>query len=184
MFEKVETKISGAFILKPKVFKDERGLFYESWNELTFKDLNLDCNFVQDNCSRSVKNVLRGLHYQVGKSAQGKLVGVTFGTVFDVFVDLRINSPTYGKWDGYILSTEDYQKIWIPPGCAHGFYVLSDVAEFTYKCTNFYEPKNDRSLIWNDPTVCINWPFQTEIELLMSKKDKEALPFHECEKYE
>lgn len=179
-----KTKIEGAYLLRPKVFGDSRGFFFESWNQETFSELGINCNFVQDNCSRSSRYVLRGLHYQVGESAQGKLVGVMSGEVFDVFVDLRKNSPTYGQWDGYLLSTYQHDRLWIPPGCAHGFLVVSEKADFVYKCTNYYDPKSDRSLIWNDPTIDIKWPLPKNVIPALSNKDAQALTFDQCEKYD
>lgn len=179
-----KTRIEGAYLLRPKVFGDSRGFFFESWNQETFSELGINYNFVQDNCSRSSRYVLRGLHYQVGESAQGKLVGVMSGEVFDVFVDLRKSSPTYGQWDGYLLSTHQHDRLWIPPGCAHGFLVVSEKADFVYKCTNYYDPKSDRSLIWNDPTIDIKWPLPKNIMPALSNKDAQALTFEQCEKYE
>lgn len=182
--QRFDTRIHGAYLLRPKVFGDKRGHFFESWNKRTFQEIELDVEFVQDNCSRSSKHVLRGLHYQVGKFAQGKLVGVTSGEVFDVFVDLRKDSPTYGKWDGYILSTHQHDRLWIPPGCAHGFLTLTETADFVYKCTNYYDPSSDRSLIWNDQTINIKWPISKNILPSLSKKDEQGLIFEHCEKYE
>jgi dTDP-4-dehydrorhamnose 3,5-epimerase len=182
--QRFDTNIYGAYLIRPKVFGDSRGYFFESWNKKTFKEIGLNVDFVQDNCSRSSKHVLRGLHYQIGDSVQGKLVGVTSGEVFDVFVDLRKDSPTFGKWDGYTLSTHQHDRLWIPPGCAHGFFTLTETADFTYKCTNYYDPTSDRSLIWNDPDIEIYWPLGKNIVPSLSKKDSEALSFKECEKYE
>lgn len=182
--QRFDTRIEGAYLLRPKVFGDSRGYFFESWNKKLFQDIGIDGEFVQDNCSKSSRYVLRGLHYQTGDSAQGKLVGVTFGEVFDVFVDLRKNSPTFGKWDGYILSTHQHDRLWIPAGCAHGFLVLSESADFTYKCTNYYDPKSERSLIWNDPTIGILWPIPKDVIPSLSKKDLDGLKFEDCEKYE
>jgi len=138
---------------------------------------------VQDNHSRSSKGVLRGLHYQLGDAAQGKLVWVTSGTVFDVIVDLRRSSPSFGAWDGYVLNTETHDRLYVPPGCAHGFLVLSDVADFHYKVSMPYRPDMDRSLRWNDPELAIEWPIEIGIEPLVSPKDAAAATFAECEKY-
>jgi dTDP-4-dehydrorhamnose 3,5-epimerase len=182
--QRFDTNIHGAYLLRPKVFGDNRGYFFEGWNENTFKKIEVDYKFVQDNCSKSSRYVLRGLHYQVGDSAQGKLVGVTSGEVFDVFVDLRKNSPTFGKWDGYILSTHQHDRLWIPAGCAHGFLVLSESADFSYKCTNYYDPKSERTLMWDDPTVGIHWPIPKNVTPFLSKKDALGLSFENCEKYE
>ena len=181
--QRFDTNVHGAYLIRPKVFGDSRGYFFESWNKKTFKEIGLDVEFVQDNCSKSSKHVLRGLHYQIGSSAQGKLVGVASGEVFDVFVDLRKDSPTFGKWDGYVLSTHQHDRLWVPPGCAHGFLTLTETADFVYKCTNYYDPSSDRSLIWNDPDVGVLWPLGKNLPLL-SEKDSKALSFKKCEKYE
>ena len=181
--KKIPTKIHDAWLLKPKVFGDARGFFMETWNRDTFRDAGLDIDFVQDNHSRSAKHVLRGLHYQAGETAQGKLVWVTSGTVFDVLVDLRQSSPTFGVWDGYVLNTETHDRLWVPPGCAHGFLVLSDVADFHYKVSRPYRPDMDRSLRWNDPELGIDWPIEIGIEPLVSPKDAAAATFVDCEKY-
>jgi dTDP-4-dehydrorhamnose 3,5-epimerase len=180
---KYPTKIDGAFLLRPRVFGDARGFFLESWNKETFANLGIDADFVQDNHSRSSKYVLRGLHYQSGSAAQGKLVWVTSGTVFDVLVDLRESSPTFGTWDGYMLTSEAHERLWVPPGCAHGFLVLSEVADFHYKCTNTYRPETERALLWNDAMVGVQWPLPVGIEPLVSPKDAAAAGFAGCEKY-
>lgn len=182
--QRFNTRIEGAYLIRPKVFGDSRGHFFESWNKKTFQHIGINVEFVQDNCSKSSRYVLRGLHYQVGNSAQGKLVGVTSGEVFDVFVDLRKDSPTFGKWDGYILSTHQPDKLWIPPGCAHGFLTLTETADFVYKCTNYYDTKSERTLIWNDISLGIMWPIPKNILPSLSKKDEQGLSFEECEKYE
>jgi dTDP-4-dehydrorhamnose 3,5-epimerase len=176
------TKIEGAYRLVPKVFGDARGFFLESWNGKTFADLGIDVNFVQDNHSRSQKNVLRGLHYQID-NPQGKLVWVTQGSVFDVFVDLRKDSPTFGQWDGQILSEENKERLWIPPGLAHGFLVLSDTADFQYKCTEYYTPAKERTLLWNDPSIGIDWPIPAGEEPLLSAKDILGKVFSEAETF-
>lgn len=165
----IDTKISDVKIIQPKVFGDERGFFLETFEKKRYQDmLNIDLDFVQDNHSRSKKGVLRGLHFQT-QNPQGKLVRVVRGEVFDVAVDIRVTSPTYGKWVGVILSEENKTQFWIPPGLAHGFLVLSEFADFEYKCTNYYSPSSEACLIWNDPTVGINWP---DGEFLLSDKDK------------
>ncbi len=156
----------------------------ETWNRDAFRDADLDIDFVQDNHSRSAKHVLRGLHYQAGDTAQGKLVWVTSGTVFDVLVDLRQNSPTFGVWDGYVLSTETHDRLWVPPGCAHGFLVLSDIADFHYKVSAPYRPEMERSLRWNDPDLAIEWPIEIGMEPIVSPKDAAAATFADCEKYD
>jgi dTDP-4-dehydrorhamnose 3,5-epimerase len=181
--EKISTKIHDAFLLKPKVFGDARGFFMETWNRQTFSEANLGFDFVQENHSRSSRHVLRGLHYQSGGTAQGKLVWVTSGAVFDVFVDLRKSSPTYGLWDGYVLNAETHDRLWVPPGCAHGFLVLSDMADFHYKVTAPYRPDTECALRWNDPDLAIDWPIEMGIDPLVSAKDAAAATFAECEKY-
>ncbi len=155
----IKTEISDLLIIEPKVFGDERGFFYESYNERAFREATgRDARFVQDNHSRSVKGVLRGLHYQLPPTAQGKLVRCVVGEVFDVAVDIRKNSPTFGKWVGVRLSAENKLQFWIPEGFAHGFLVLSDYAEFLYKTTNYYAPEQERCILWNDPILGIVWP--------------------------
>jgi dTDP-4-dehydrorhamnose 3,5-epimerase len=182
--QKFPTKIHDAFLLKPRVFGDARGFFLESWNRDTFRDLGIDADFVQDNHSRSSRHVLRGLHYQASTAAQGKLVWVTSGTVFDVLVDLRKSSPTFGVWDGYMLTSEAHERLWVPPGCAHGFLVASDIADFHYKVSAPYAPMTERSLRWDDPDLSIDWPIQIGIDPIVSDKDAAAATFAECEKYE
>ncbi len=181
--QKLPTKIHDAFLLKPKVFGDARGFFLESWNRETFRNMGIDFDFVQDNHSRSARHVLRGLHYQAGDAAQGKLVWVTSGCVFDVLVDLRESSPTFGVWDGYMLTSDAHERLWVPPGCAHGFLVVSDLADFHYKVSAPYAPSTERSLRWNDPALAIDWPLERGIEPLVSPKDAIAASFEECEKY-
>lgn len=153
----IETALPGVLIMEPKVFGDARGFFLESWNRQTFADAGLGMEFVQDNHSRSARGVLRGLHYQL-ENPQGKLVRVTQGVVYDVAVDIRRSSPHFGKWVGVELSAENHRMLWIPPGFAHGFLVLSETADFLYKCTSLYHPPSDRSLRWNDPQIGIAWP--------------------------
>lgn len=158
----IETDIPDVILIEPRVFGDERGFFFESFNHRLFEEnTGLNPRFVQDNHSRSGKNVLRGLHYQI-KQAQGKLVRVVAGEVFDVAVDIRKSSPHFGKWVGIILSAENKRSIWIPEGFAHGFLVLSDAADFLYKTTDFYAPAHERCVIWNDPDIGINWPIKAE----------------------
>jgi len=181
--KKIPTKIHDAWLLKPKVFGDARGFFLESWNHDTFREIGLGLDFVQDNHSRSSKGVLRGLHYQIGDAAQGKLVWVTSGTVFDVIVDLRRSSPTFGVWDGYLLNTETHDRLYVPPGCAHGFMVLSDVCDVFYKVTTPYNQPAERSLRWDDPDLAIDWPLEIGRESILSEKDKTAPSFKDCPKY-
>ena len=178
--ERIATKIKGACRLLPKVFGDERGFFLESWNRKTFSEIGIEEDFVQDNHSRSQRNVLRGLHYQL-ENPQGKLVWVTQGAVFDVFVDLRRDSPTFGVWDGHILSAENKERIWVPPGLAHGFLVLSDSADFQYKCTEYYTPSKERSILWNDSELGISWPIPEGEGPILSTKDLNGKPFQEAD---
>jgi dTDP-4-dehydrorhamnose 3,5-epimerase len=177
------TRIHGAWLLKPQVFQDSRGFFLVSWNHDTNRVIGLDVDFIQDNHSRSSRHVLRGLHYQSGHAAQGKLVWVTSGAVFDVLVDLRTSSPTYGKWDGYMLTTAAHERLYVPPGCAHGFFVVSDVADFHYKVTKPYAPETERTLRWDDADLAIDWPLETGVRPILSAKDHCAPSFKECEKY-
>ena len=163
-----DTALPGVKLIEPKVFGDDRGFFLESWNAKVFADAGLDLAFVQDNHSRSARHVLRGLHYQIA-DPQGKLVRVTVGTVFDVALDIRRSSPTYGKWAGYELSAENKRMLYVPPGFAHGFVVLSDTADFLYKCTSFYAPAHERSIAWNDPAIGIDWPIGGATPLLSAK---------------
>ena len=158
-------------LVVPKVFGDTRGWFFESWEARKFAAGGLDVAFVQDNYSRSVQGTLRGLHYQI-QQPQGKLVRVTQGEVFDVAVDMRRSSPTFGKWVGTILSGENKHQLWVPPGFAHGFYVLSESAEFFYKCSDFYAPEHERTLRWNDPDLGIDWPLKGAP--LLSPKDQQG----------
>lgn len=164
----IDTKIPDVKLLEPQVFGDERGFFMETFRDEWFKQNVADRTFLQENHSKSVKGVLRGLHYQT-ENTQGKLVRVVSGAVFDVAVDMRENSPTFGQWVGEILSVENKRQLWVPEGFAHGFYVLTDEAEFTYKCTDYYNPKAEHSLIWNDETVGIKWPLEGKPSL--SAKD-------------
>lgn len=164
----IDTKIPDVKLLEPQVFGDERGFFMETFRDEWFKENVANRTFVQENHSKSVKGVLRGLHYQT-ENTQGKLVRVVSGAVFDVAVDMRESSPTFGQWVGEILSAENKRQLWVPEGFAHGFYVLTDEAEFTYKCTDYYNPKAEHSLIWNDATVGIEWPLEGEASL--SAKD-------------
>ena len=176
----IQTEIPDVLIIEPKVFADERGFFMESFNQQRFNEIvGREVNFVQDNHSRSSKGVLRGLHYQLPPMAQGKLVRVTQGEVFDVAVDMRRSSPTFGKWTGVVLSGENKRQFWIPEGFAHGFYVLSETADFLYKTTNYYSPEYDRSLKWDDDDVAINWCLQEKP--VVSIKDENALSMRNAE---
>ena len=169
----IQTPLAGVLILEPKVFGDARGFFLESWNERAFREAGIKARFVQDNHSRSARNVLRGLHYQI-RQPQGKLVRVISGEIFDVAVDIRKNSPTFGKWAGDILTAENKRILWIPPGFAHDFLVLADFAEVLYKTTDYYAPEYERCIIWNDPAIGIKWPLAGEPWL--SPKDKAGNP--------
>ena len=176
----IDTKIPDVKLLEPQVFGDERGFFMETFRDEWFKKNVANRTFVQENHSKSVKGVLRGLHYQT-ENTQGKLVRVVSGAVFDVAVDMRENSPTFGQWVGEILSAENKRQLWVPEGFAHGFYVLTNEAEFTYKCTDYYNPKAEHSLIWNDESVSIEWPLEGEPSLsakdLAGKILKDAMKF-------
>lgn len=170
----IDTKIPAVKIIEPKVFGDERGFFFESFNQQQFEAaIGYPVNFVQDNHSKSSKGVLRGLHYQLAPHAQGKLVRCVVGEVFDVAVDIRKSSPTFGQWVGVHLSAENKRQLWIPEGFAHGFVTLSDTAEFLYKTTDYYAPQSERAIRWDDPQVGIEWPIVGEVSL--SKKDQEAV---------
>lgn len=167
----IETKIADVKIIQPKVFGDARGFFLETFEKKRYQELlNIDLEFVQDNHSRSSQGVLRGLHFQT-QNPQGKLVRVVRGAVFDVAVDIRPDSPTFGQWEGVILSEENKTQFWVPPGLAHGFIVLSDIADFEYKCTDYYNPVHEGCLIWNDPEINIEWP---NTNPLLSDKDKQG----------
>ena len=168
----IETALPDVLLLEPRVFEDERGYFFESYNKKTLKDLGIDYEFVQDNHSRSKKGVLRGLHYQI-QQPQGKLVRVIEGEVFDVAVDIRKNSPTFGKWAGFNLSAANKRIAWIPPGFAHGFLTLSEVAEFLYKTTDYWAPEYERCIRWDDVDIAIEWPFAARF--IVSDKDRSGL---------
>jgi dTDP-4-dehydrorhamnose 3,5-epimerase len=171
--------IPDVVLLEPKVFGDDRGFFLESYNRRVFKDATgADPDFIQDNHSKSAKNVLRGLHYQI-KQAQGKLVRVTAGAVFDVVVDIRKSSPTFGKWVGETLTAENKRQMWVPEGFAHGFFVLTDGTEFLYKTTDYYAPEHERCIAWNDPAIGITWP--AEGAPLLSAKDQRGAALSEAE---
>ncbi|MBD2353372.1 dTDP-4-dehydrorhamnose 3,5-epimerase [Tolypothrix sp. FACHB-123] len=176
-----QTEITDLLVIEPQVFGDERGYFYESYNEKTWREkTGITEHFVQDNHSRSANNILRGLHYQI-QQPQGKLVRVVVGEVFDVAVDLRKSSPTFGQWMGTHLSAENKRQLWIPVGFAHGFLVLSEYAEFLYKTTNYYAPQHERTLLWNDPDLAIAWPIKTEP--ILSAKDKAGTRLQDAEVY-
>ena len=170
-----DTAITDVKLIEPKVFGDDRGFFLESWNQNVFDAAGIDARFVQDNHSRSSRGVLRGLHYQMDP-AQGKLVRVVAGAVFDVAVDMRASSPTFGQWVGYELSAQNHRMLWIPQGYAHGFLTLEDGTDFLYKCTDFYAPASEHCLAWNDPTVAVDWPLEG-ITPLVSAKDQVGKAF-------
>ena len=177
------TAISDVLLIEPKVFGDERGFFFESFNARAFEQATgLDVTFVQDNHSKSAKNVLRGLHYQMPPKAQGKLVRVVQGEVFDVAVNLRRGSKTFGRWVGQTLSAQNKQQLWIPPGFAHGFLTLSESAEFLYKTTDYYSPEHERSLLWCDPELEIHWPI--DVEPTLAAKDAAALTLSQIDVFQ
>jgi dTDP-4-dehydrorhamnose 3,5-epimerase len=175
----IDTKIPDVKIIEPAVFGDERGFFMETWNQAKFEELvtGKPTRFVQDNHSKSKQGILRGLHYQT-ENTQGKLVRVVSGEVFDVAVDIRKNSPTFGQWVGEYLSAENKRQLWIPEGFAHGFYVTSEEAEFVYKCTDYYNPKAEHSILWNDPILDIKWPLLNRM-IELSSKDRLGKRFEE-----
>ena len=170
-FNFIETKIKDLYIIEPRVFGDDRGYFMETYSKRDFYEAGLTMEFVQDNESKSKKGVLRGMHFQT-KNTQGKLVRVTQGEVYDVAVDLRKGSETYGMWEGILLTAENKKQFYVPEGFAHGFLVVSEDAVFNYKCTNFYSPEYDSGLLWNDKDVAIEWPLDGIEEILLSEKDK------------
>lgn len=177
----IAMSIPGLLLIEPVVFGDERGFFLESFNERTMRSIGIEARFVQDNHSRSQRNVLRGLHYQMDHP-QGKLVRVVSGRVFDVAVDLRRSSPAFGKWEGVELTAENKRMFWIPPGFAHGFVVLSESADFLYKTTDYYSPQSERTILWNDAELGIRWP--EGCEPILSAKDAAGVPFRAAEVYE
>ena len=176
------TPLQGVAVLRPKIFGDSRGFFLESWNRKVFADLGIRQDFVQDNHSRSRRGILRGLHVQT-QHTQGKLVRVVSGRVFDVAVDLRADSPSCGQWFGCTLTEEGGEMLWVPPGFAHGFYVLSETADFLYKCTDFYHPQSELTLSWDDPHVGIDWPIPPGEAPELSAKDKQGLSWAEMPKF-
>lgn len=178
----LDTRLDAVKIVEPTVFGDDRGFFMESWNRQAFEEAGLPSHFVQDNHSRSSRGVLRGLHYQLTQP-QGKLVRVTEGEVYDVAVDMRRSSPQFGEWVGVLLSSQNKRQLWVPPGFAHGFYVVSATADFQYKCTDYYLPDSERSLLWNDDAIGIEWPLVEGIEPMLAAKDAAGRPFGECDTY-
>lgn len=178
----INTVFADVKIIEPKVFGDERGFFLETFRDSWFREHVADVTFVQDNHSKSARGILRGLHYQLVQP-QGKLVRVTAGEVYDVVVDMRSNSPTFGQWEGVWLSAENKRQLWVPAGFAHGFYVTSESAEFVYKCTDYYQPAQERSLLWNDPALAIGWPLGEGETPLLSAKDEAGKLFSEADYY-
>lgn len=175
-------RIPEILLIEPRVFEDHRGFFMESWNQRRFAAAGLDLHFVQDNHSRSQRGTLRGLHYQT-RQAQGKLLRVVHGEIFDVAVDLRRDSPSFGAWVGEFLSAENRRQLWIPAGFAHGFYVVSETADVLYKATDFYAPEFERTLLWNDPQVGIEWPIAAGGEPILSEKDRHGTPLADAPVY-
>ena len=176
------TRIPEVVVIEPQLFGDHRGFFMETWQQRAFAEAGIDQTFVQDNHSRSSQGILRGLHYQI-QQPQGKLVRVISGEVFDVAVDIRQGSPTFGQWVGERLSAVNRLMLWVPPGFAHGFYVISPEAEFLYKCTDFYAPAHERAILWNDPALAIAWPLVGGAAPVLSAKDAAAVPFRDAEVY-
>lgn len=183
MTQFTSTQIPDVILIEPQVFGDQRGFFMETYQARHFAEAGIAYDFVQDNHSGSGQGVLRGLHYQI-RQAQGKLVRVVAGEIFDVAVDLRRNSPTFGQWTGACLSAENKKIIWVPPGFAHGFYVLSEWAEFVYKVTDLYAPQWERTLLWNDPEIGVDWPLLEGRPPVLSAKDAQGLPLSQAETYE
>jgi dTDP-4-dehydrorhamnose 3,5-epimerase len=177
------TSLAGVLLIEPTVFGDERGFFMETYQERRFVEAGLPVNYVQDNHSGSLKGTLRGLHYQI-RQAQGKLVRAVAGEFFDVVVDLRRSSPTFGQWEGFCLSAANRTMLWVPPGFGHGFYVVSEWAEMVYKATDFYAPEWERTIRWDDPTLSIRWPLQPGVEMRISPKDAAGALFTDAELYE
>ena len=178
----IDTELKDVKIVEPKLFGDNRGFFLETWNQLSYDEVGITARFVQDNHSRSSKGVLRGLHYQI-ENPQGKLVRVSQGVVFDVAVDMRKSSKQFGQWTSVILSEENNRQLWVPEGFAHGFFVLSDTADFQYKCTNYYSPEHERTLMWNDASVGVAWPELEGAEIKLSEKDTNGLLLKQCDAY-
>lgn len=181
MMRRIETEHSDIVLVEPLVFNDDRGFFLETWNALAFSAIGIDETFVQDNHSRSVRNVLRGLHYQI-KQPQGKLVRVIAGSVYDVAVDIRRSSPRFGQWVGVELSAENRLMLWVPPGFAHGFLSLQDGSELLYKCTDYHAPEQERTIIWSDPEIGIDWPLN-DARPITSSKDEQGTLLRDADVY-
>ena len=178
----IPSNIPDVILVEPKVFGDHRGFFMETWQRKNFAENGIDYDFVQDNHSKSSHGILRGLHYQM-EQTQGKLVRVVEGAVFDVAVDMRASSPTFGQWVGYEISAENHRMLWVPPGFAHGFYVKSETAEFVCKCTDYYAPEHEQSLLWNDPALAIDWQLVDGKMPILSDKDAAAPTFADAKKF-
>ena len=181
--EFVPTRLPDVVVIRPKEFEDPRGFFMDTWHRKLFEQEGIDADFVQDSHSGSVAGTVRGLHYQI-EQAQGKLLRVVKGEAFDVAVDIRKSSPDFGKWTSEVLSAENRKMIWIPPGFAHGFLVLGETAEFEYKCTDYYAPEHERTLLWDDPDIGIDWPLPGGQKPILSDKDKAGLPLKESQVYD
>ena len=176
------TKLTDVMVIEPQLFGDDRGFFMETYHQKKFLEAGIDVDFVQDNHSKSKQGILRGLHYQI-QQPQGKLVRVVAGEVYDVAVDMRKSSPTFGQWVGEYLSDDNKKMLWVPPGFAHGFYVLSESAEFVYKCTELYAPEHERSLLWSDKALGISWPLVNGETPLLAAKDESGTPFSQADCY-
>ena len=180
--EFIPTRLPEVILIKPRVFGDERGFFFETWHEQKFTDAGITWPFVQDNHSHSTLHTLRGLHYQI-QQPQGKLVRVSHGAVFDVAVDLRSTSPRFGQWAGALLSDANHHMLWVPPGFAHGYLALSEDVDFLYKCTDFYAPQHERAIRWDDAQLGIQWPLPAGVTPILSTKDAAAVSFQDAEPY-
>lgn len=178
----IQTELPDVLVIEPRIHQDSRGFFMQTWQSAEFADIGIEHRFVQDNQSYSVGGVLRGLHYQIGRP-QGKLVRCLGGEIFDVAVDMRVSSAYFGRWTGVVLSSENHYSLWVPPGFAHGFYVLSDSANVAYKCTDFYAPDDQRTLLWSDPELNIQWPIAPGKAPLVSQKDAEGMCLIDAECY-
>lgn len=178
-----ETGLNGVYVVEPTVYGDHRGFFKETWQQGRYEENNLGTGFVQDNISRSVQGTLRGLHYQM-QQTQGKLVQAISGQIYDVAVDMRRSSSTFGQWHGELLTCENHKQLYVPPGFAHGFCVISKTADVFYKCTDIYHPQSERTLLWNDPVLAIEWPLEAmSVAPILSEKDIAGLPFSEAESF-
>ena len=180
--EFIPTYLPDVILIKPQIFRDERGFFQETYQQQQFKAAGISANFVQDNHSGSYRAALRGMHYQI-QQPQGKLVRVVVGEIYDAAVDIRRSSPTFGQWGGFTLSAENKHQLWVPPGFAHGFLVLSDWAEIFYKATDYYAPQHERTIRWDDPQIGIDWPLEPGSQPVLSPKDAQGLPLSQAELY-